>query len=323
VANYGAAEPTPTFDESTVVVRGVSKRFGRSSVINNVHLRVGAREIVALLGPNGAGKSTLMDIVLGLVAPDEGQVSICGHPPKTAAALGAVSAVTQSDGLLNDLTVAQTVRLAAALYRRNSGVDAALRSAGLGNIAEKAIRTCSGGQRQRVRFAVALVSESELLVLDEPTTAMDTHSRGQFWQTIKAEVTKGRSVLFATHHLEEAEAHADRIVLMQNGAVIADAPASEIAGRATGNTVRAVVPDALDLPDLASFGEVTIDGQQLSVRTQRSDELARYLLTSTRSRDLEITRSSLADALQALVEDPSYQSSSLTSGGRRPTNGTR
>jgi len=179
---------------------------------------------VALLGPNGAGKSTTIDMLLGLLAPDAGTVSVFGRPPSEAVADGAVGAMLQTGALIRDLSVRELVSMMASLYPAPMDVDEVLELTGVSEISGQRTQKLSGGQSQRVRFAVALVSNPELLVLDEPTVAMDVEGRHGFWTTMREFAARGKTIVFATHYLEEADAYADRAVLMAHGAVVADGP---------------------------------------------------------------------------------------------------
>ena len=164
-------------------------------------------------------------------------------PPRQAVAQGRVSAVLQTGGLLAELTVRETVQYVAAAFTRPLGVPEVLERAGLTRLAERRVSKCSGGEQQRLRFALALLPEPELLVLDEPTAGLDVSARREFWATMHAEADRGRTVVFATHYLEEADDFADRIVLMAGGRVVADGPTDQIRATATGKVVSAVVAD--------------------------------------------------------------------------------
>jgi ABC-2 type transport system ATP-binding protein len=182
-------------------------------------------------------------------------------------------------------------------------VDAVLESAGIAQIANRKVAKCSGGEQQRLRFAMALLSDPALLLLDEPTTGMDVEGRRSFWTAIREDAQQGRSVLFATHYLEEADLYADRIVLISNGSIVADGTGSEIKALASGRTVRATVtsPDTAALAGLGGVDRVEVRGEQVYVHATDSDRVARYLLTQTDARDLEITTHGLEDAFLSLT----------------------
>jgi ABC-2 type transport system ATP-binding protein len=285
----------------------VHKHFGDVRAVDGIDLVVEPGEIVAFLGPNGAGKTTTIDMMLGLSQPTRGAVEIYGMEPHRAIARGLVSAVMQTGGLLKDLTVAETVRLTSTLFAQTRPVDEVLQRAGISDIGDRLVGKASGGQQQRLRFAMALLSDPELLILDEPTTGMDVEGRRDFWGAIRQDAGRGRTVLFATHYLEEADAYADRIVLVRHGQIVADGTASEIKAMASGRTVRATLPNADQVALLAIPGveQVELRGETVLVRAADSDAVARYLLTSTPARDLEVTSRNLEDAFIALTTDDS------------------
>lgn len=272
---------------------------------------------MAFLGPNGAGKTTTIDMILGLANPDAGSIEVFGHSARGAVARGLVSAVLQSGGLLKDLTVRETVELTASLFAEKRPVDEALERAGILNLARRKVGLCSGGEQQRLRFAMALVSDPALLILDEPTTGMDVEARRSFWSAIRADAARGRTVMFATHYLDEADEYADRIVLMRGGQIVADGSTTEIKNLVSGRVVQVTLPDA-DLTALAAVpgvDSVEAAGERITVHTRDSDALARHLLTSTPARDLEITAQNLESVFLTLTAEPS--ASDLVSTGAR------
>jgi ABC-2 type transport system ATP-binding protein len=289
-----------------VRLTGVTKRFGDVEAVRGIDLRLGQGEVVAFLGPNGAGKTTTIDMVLGLSRPTTGEVQVLGMEPRAAIARGLVSAVMQTGGLLKDLTVRETVEYTASLFATARPVDEVLANAGITGIAERRVQKCSGGEQQRLRFAMALLSDPALLLLDEPTTGMDVEGRRAFWSAIRADADEGRTVLFATHYLEEADQYADRIVLVSKGLVVADGSGSEIKALASGRTVRATVdsPDEALTRALSALGgvdSVEVRGDSVLVHAKDSDAVARYLLTETGARDLEITAKGLEEAFLNLT----------------------
>ena len=301
---------TTSSELHAVDLTGATKTFGATEAVRGVDLRVRAGEVVALLGPNGAGKTTTLDMILGLGTPTTGEVSLYGMTPRTAVARGLVAAVLQSGGLLPDLTVKEMVTYTACLFARTRPVAEVLQRAGITGIADRKVGKCSGGEQQRLRFAMALLADPALLVLDEPTTGMDVDGRRRFWQSIRADADEGRTVLFATHYLEEADVYADRIVLMARGLVVADGTTAEVKALASGRTVRATVPGGLPTADLHRLGdlsgvdEVEVRGESVLVHTADSDAVARYLLDATTARDLEITARALEDAFVSLTAAP-------------------
>ena len=284
----------------------VVKRFGTVTAVNGIDLRIRPGEVVALLGPNGAGKTTTVDMLLGLSQPTSGTVQVYGRTPQDAVALGLVSAVMQSGGLLKDYTVEETVRLTAVLFGKpRSAVQVALKRAGIADIGDRLVGKCSGGQQQRLRFAMALLPDPELLILDEPTTGMDVGGRREFWDAIREDAEGGRTVIFATHYLEEADAYADRVVLVRRGRIVADGTASEVKSLAAGRTVRATLtdPERLDLSAIPQAESSEIRGDSIYLHGRDTDAIARYLLNQTDARDLEITSRNLEDAFLTLTAD--------------------
>lgn len=292
-----------------------------------VDLRVRSGEVVALLGPNGAGKTTLLDMVLGLTRPTAGSVRVLGGDPRRAARTGRTGAVVQSGGLLGDVSVRETIAMIASTFGSLPvmGVDEALTRADLAGIARRRVSACSGGEQQRLRFALALLPRPELLVLDEPTTGMDTVARGEFWGVMHAEAESGRTVVFATHYLAEAEDFADRVVMMAEGRIVLDRPMAELRGGAGPRTLTATLPaerdrreepdrpsepeedraDLLrDLRSIPGIGTTQITGDQLILHADlgpAADRAARHLLTRTGATDLAISVAGLTGVFERVT----------------------
>ncbi len=296
---------TTTGTATAVELTGLTKTFGPVTAVRGLSLRIEPGEVVAFLGPNGAGKTTTIDMMLGLARPTAGTVRVYGRTPAEAIAEGRVAAVMQSGGLLRDLTVAETVRMTASFFARTRPVAEVLERAGIAGIADRRVGKCSGGQQQRLRFAMALLPDPDLMVLDEPTTGMDVEGRREFWSAIRADARAGRTVLFATHYLEEADAYADRIVLIRRGEVVADGTAAQVKALAAGRVVRATLPgaDEVALAALPGVDSAEVRGDTVLLHATDSDRVARHLLTRTPARDLEITSRNLEDAFIALTAD--------------------
>ncbi|AXH34535.1 ABC transporter ATP-binding protein [Humibacter sp. BT305] len=299
------APPAATTLSPAVDATALVKRFGTVRAVDGVDLHVRQGEIVAFLGPNGAGKTSTIDMLLGLTTPDEGSVQVFGEAPRAAIAHGLVSAVLQTGGLLKDITVRETLELTASLFADTRPVAEVMARAGIAEIADRRVGVCSGGQQQRLRFAMALLSDPGLLILDEPTTGMDVEGRRSFWSAIRADAARGRTVLFATHYLEEADEYADRIVLMSRGRIVADGTTSEIKNLVSGRVVQATLPqaDQVSLAALPGVDDVEVKGDRVVLHTKDSDAVARYLLTQTDARNVEITPQNLESVFLALTSD--------------------
>ena len=300
----------------------MTKDFGDVHAVRGIDLAIQPGEIVAFLGPNGAGKTTTIDLILGLSQPTSGDVEVLGFRPREAIARGLVSAVMQTGGLLKDLTVRETVEYTASLFADTQPVADVLEHAGITGIADRKVGKCSGGEQQRLRFAMALLSDPALLLLDEPTTGMDVEGRRAFWSAIRQDAAKGRTVLFATHYLEEADQYADRIVLISNGRIVADGSGSEVKAMAAGRTVRATLPgaDTDRIGRIPGVDGLEVRGDTILVHARDTDAVARFLLTETEARDLEIAARGIEEAFLTLTGD--HAAPTDDSEGTRPMSTT-
>ena len=306
-----AQEALQTDRADAVRLTDLHKSFGDVTAVDGIDLTIRPGEVVALLGPNGAGKTTTIDMILGLSRPTSGDARVFGTTPRQAVDRGLVAAVMQTAGLLPDITVRETVELTASLFSHRTDAEEAMRRAGVTDFASRIVKKCSGGQQQRLRFAMALVSDPALLILDEPTTGMDVEGRRSFWEAIHADAEHGRTIVFATHYLEEADAFADRIILMRHGRIIADGTAAEIRASVSGRSVRATLTcapeqlhDALaDLRAQGTVSDVEILGSALTLSSTDTDAVAALLLGKHLAKDLEITSRGLEEAFVALTSD--------------------
>ncbi len=274
--------------------------------VRGIDLAIPVGQTVALLGPNGAGKSTTIDMMLGLTQPDSGTVAVLGGTPAAAVDAGLVAAMLQAGALIRDVRVRELVGMVAALYPRPMAVGEVLELVGISEIAERKTQKLSGGQTQRVRLAVALVADPELLILDEPTVAMDVEGRHGFWAAMRAFTARGRTVIFATHYLEEADDNADRIVLMAHGRLVADGAPTEIKARVGRRTIRATLADVSleQLQELGGVASAERHGVTVSLSCADSDAAIRALLGSyPQAHDIEITGADLEQAFLELTGD--------------------
>ncbi len=293
------------------MLEGLTRSFGDVHAVRGIDLQIDPGETVAILGPNGAGKSTTIDLLLGLLRPDSGSVSILGETPEVAVRAGRVSAMLQTGGLIGQVTVGELVDMVASLYDTPMDVAEALEITGLGEISNRRTEGLSGGQTQRVRFALAIVADPSFVFLDEPTVALDVEARREFWRTIRRFTERGTTVVFATHYLEEADANADRIVLMADGAIVADGSVTDIKAHVDVRTIRFTLPDA-DTPELAVLadlpGVIDIDrhGDAVLLRCDDADLALRALIaTRPDARDFEVRGADLEEAFLQLTTNHS------------------
>lgn len=263
--------------------------------------------MLALLGPNGAGKSTTISVLLGLVRPQEGEVEVLGTDPRRAVADGRVGAMLQSGsgvGLPPGTRVEQALRLVRRLYRRPAPFDLTVERAGIGDLLRRRTDRLSGGQAQRVRFAIAIAGDPEVVFLDEPTSAMDVESRQGFWRMMREFGHEGRTVVFATHHLTEADEIADRVVVLNRGTVVADGPGATLKAAVASRRVRFVAdqPVRQVLNELEGVTDVEVCGTGVALDSLDADATIRDLVRrGVAFRDLEVSGACLEQAFVALT----------------------
>src|ERR1700678_2068825 len=289
-----------------VSFENVSKHYGSLKAVDGLSLELRGGETVALLGPNGAGKSTSLDMLLALRKPTSGKIRMFGSDPYHAIKSGKVGAMLQSGGLMPEVTVRELVTLIAGLHPRPIPVATTLRAAGIESVADQRVDRLSGGQTQRVRFALAIAGQCDLLVLDEPTTAMDVETRQRFWASMKEEVAEGKTLLFATHYLEEADQAADRILVINRGRLLADGSPAEIKARAGAKRLSFRL-DRIDEPFLLGLpGLVNLEVRHDTVQIQSSDSdatLYAVLDAGYRPREIEVGSLGLEQAFIAITAE--------------------
>jgi ABC-2 type transport system ATP-binding protein len=288
---------------------GLRKTFGSLTAVDGVDLTVRPGEVVALLGPNGAGKSTTIDLALGLARPSAGTAELFGADPRRAIRDGRVGAMLQGGALLPTLTVAESVALVAAAHKHPLSVAEALERARCTEIAKQRVAKLSGGQMQRARFAVAVVSNPDLLFLDEPTAAMDVEARRTFWVSMREFTAEGRTVVFATHYLDEADTYADRIVMLARGRIVADGTPTEVKAVVSGRRIRATAGFAWTgdasaaIAALPGVRTVEYRAGLLTIVSDDSDATLRGLLAAHDDlHDIEVTAHTMDEAFLALTE---------------------
>ncbi|MGH9212731.1 MAG: ABC transporter ATP-binding protein [Acidimicrobiales bacterium] len=283
----------------------VTRRFGEVAAVDALSLTIERGETVALLGPNGAGKTTAIELLLGLAAPDTGAVKLFGRSPAEAIAGGHVGAMLQDAGLPEGVKVAELVGWMRRLYPDPLPLDDVLQLAALDAVAERQVQRLSGGQRQRVRLASALVGNPELLVLDEPTAALDVDGRRTFWDRVRTYAAAGRPVLFATHRLEEADAIADRVVVLAGGRLVADGPPDRIKAAAAARSTISFATDGVHragVADLPAVTAVETDRGRITLHTTDPDRTLRALLQrAPHVTGLEVARAGIEEAYLSLT----------------------
>ncbi|HEU5023814.1 MAG TPA: ABC transporter ATP-binding protein [Spirillospora sp.] len=291
---------------------GVTKSYGTVRAVDGLDLRLDRGTSVALLGPNGAGKSTAIGMLLGLLPPDSGTVALLGTTPEQAVRAGRVGAMPQSGRLIGGVTVRELLGFVRLAYARKAkaigrtctvpGLDELMEAARIAELAGRKADRLSGGQAQRVRFAIAMAGAPDLIVLDEPTTGLDIEARRELWAAVRGYAEKGGTVLFSTHYLEEADDHADRIVVLDRGRVVADGTSESIKRRVPGRTVSfdlAGLAPSLDvLPGVVSS---EVSGGRARLHTTDSDATVLALADAGCVRNLEVTGARLEEAFLTLT----------------------
>jgi ABC-2 type transport system ATP-binding protein len=294
---------------SALRFEGVTHRYGARIAVEELSFEVARGETVALLGPNGAGKSTTISLLLGLLRPCRGIVEVLGTAPRKAVAQGRVGAMLQTgpgSGLPPGVRVGATLELARRLYPRPAAFDVTVERAGIGAFLDRQTQRLSGGQVQSVRFALAIAGDPELVFLDEPTAAMDVAGRRVFWRMIRQFGREGRTVLFATHHLHEADQIADRVVVVNHGRVVADGPGAMLKAAVAARRVRFVCdnPDRRVFDALEGVTDVEVHGKGVTLSSLDADATVRALVShGVAFSDLEVTGAGLEDAFVALTEN--------------------
>jgi ABC-2 type transport system ATP-binding protein len=294
---------------TAIDVRGLTKRFGPVTAVHDVGFQVEAGAVVAVLGQNGAGKTTTIEILEGFQRADGGQVRVLGTDPAQADRRwrARIGLVLQSTSLDPQVTVLEAVELHAALYPNPRPVDEMLAVVGLTDDADTRVGVLSGGRQRRVDLALGMVGNPDLLFLDEPTTGLDPQARRSLWAAIRELNRSGTTILLTTHYLDEAQQLADRVIVMAEGRVIADATPDQLRARAGGATVRFPLPPSVPVP--ADLAEHVQDGV-LVMRGDVSEALA-AIVGWARAQDvdlqgLEVGAPSLEEAYLALT-GPDHQ----------------
>jgi ABC-2 type transport system ATP-binding protein len=298
---------TQSHSAGAVVARlwDVSKTYGPVTALRNIDLSVHAGELVALLGPNGAGKTTAVKLLLGLAKPANGRVSVFGGNPVNAEVRMRTGAMLQVARVPETLRVREHIDLFSSYYPKPLPLAQVLAVAGLEEIKHRKFGELSGGQKQRVLFALAICGDPDLLFLDEPTVGLDVEARRLLWEEIRNLVARGKTVLLTTHYLQEADELADRVVVINQGAIIAEGTPSEIKAKTAGKKIRCVTRLPIELiGGLPGVIKVCQDRDALEIQVSRAEPVLRELLQQDSDLSgLEITSAGLEDAFLALTQD--------------------
>ncbi len=297
-----------TFRGSEVMVaslEGVNKNYGSVRALRNVDFRVRSGEVVALLGPNGAGKTTAVKLLLGLLQPNDGKVRVFGGDPTNPENRMRTGAMLQVAKVPETLRVREHIDLFSSYYQKPLPLAEVLAAAGLENLKDRKFGDLSGGQRQRVLFALAICGDPDLLFLDEPTVGLDVEARRMLWEEIRRMVTRGKTVLLTTHYLQEADALADRVAVINQGEIIAAGTPAEIKAQTVGKRIRCITSLSVDvLRQIPGVTEVKEDREAVELHAIEAESIVRELL----SRDaglagLEVSSAGLEEAFLALTRD--------------------
>ncbi|WP_372016483.1 ABC transporter ATP-binding protein [Pseudoxanthomonas sp. 10H] len=281
-----------------------SKQYGRTRALDALDLELRAGQVLALLGPNGAGKTTAIGLLLGLHAPDAGRAELFGLPPSSLAARRRTGVILQTAGIPDTLAVRELVDLARSYYPHPRPLDECLAVAGLQDVGRRRYGQLSGGQQRRVQFAMALCGRPQLLFLDEPTTGLDIEARQALWRAIRALSAQGCAVLLTTHYLEEAEALADRVMVIDHGRLLAQGSVEEMRARVAQRRIgcaSSLTPERVAGWPGVQEARVSADGRLEIVAAQAEPVVRRLLDEDPALSGLEVRRAGLADAFLALT----------------------
>ena len=286
-------------------LEGVSKNYGSVCALRSVDFQVRAGEVVALLGPNGAGKTTAVKLLLGLLEPNAGKVRVFGGDPIHPETRLRTGAMLQVSRVPETLRVREHIDLFSSYYPKPMLPAEIIAAAGLEKLSNRKFGELSGGQRQRVLFALAISGNPDLLFLDEPTVGLDVEARRMLWDEIRKLVSRGKTVLLTTHYLQEADALADRVVVIHQGQIIAAGTPAEIKAQTAGKRIRCITSIPLPaLRQIAGVTEVKQDREAFELHAPEAEPVVRQLLAlDVNLSGLEVTSAGLEDAFLALTQD--------------------
>lgn len=283
----------------------VRKRYGNVTALNGLNLSVNSGEILALLGPNGAGKTTAVSLLLNLIEADSGKVSLFNQDPQSLAARQRIGVMLQSAELPETLRVSELITLTQSYYPFPRELKDIADMAGITDLLQRPYGKLSGGQQRRVQFAMAICAKVDILFLDEPTVGLDIEAREAMWLSLRKLVAEGCSIVLTTHYLEEAEALANRVMVIAQGSVIAEGSVESIRSRVALRKIRCISTlDIADIKQWSHIDSVSRDGQYLTIQTMDAESIARRLLNEDAGlQQLEIKRAGLAEAFVELTKE--------------------
>lgn len=299
-----ARRPERRADSIIASLRGVTKKYGALSALHKVDFSVRRGEIVALLGPNGAGKTTAVRLLLGLTPPTEGTVNVFGGDPRNPANRIQTGAMLQVARVPETLKVREHIDLFSSYYPNPMSLSEVLEVAGLKGLETKPFGELSGGQRQRLLFALAICGNPDLLFLDEPTVGLDVEARRLLWDEIRKLVARGKTVLLTTHYLQEADALANRIVVINRGEIVAQGSPADIKAQTAGRKIRCVSRVPLEeVRAIAGVIEAKQDREAIEIHVSHPEPVLRELLARDLTlSDLEVSSAGLEEAFLALTQ---------------------
>ena len=296
---------TSNSDLIVASLEGVNKNYGSVRALRGVNFGVRAGEVVALLGPNGAGKTTAVELLLGLMQPNSGRVRVFGGDPTNPGNRMRTGAMLQVGRVPETLRVREHIDLFSTYYQKPMPSAEVLAAAGLEKLSERKFGDLSGGQRQRVLFALAICGDPDLLFLDEPTVGLDVEARRLLWDEIRRMVARGKTVLLTTHYLQEADALADRVAVINQGEIIAEGSPTEIKAKTAGKRIRCITNLSINtLRQMTGVTDVREDREAVELHAAEAEPVVRELLArDAQLSGLEITSAGLEEAFLALTQD--------------------
>jgi ABC-2 type transport system ATP-binding protein len=291
---------------NVVCLTNVTKSFQHKMAVNNVSFSIGAGEVVAILGPNGAGKTTTISMILGLLKPTNGEVLLFNRQPQEKQVREKLGTMLQEVSVMPGLKVREILELIRSYYSKPLAMEELINLTGL---TEQDLKTraekLSGGQKRRLSFALALAGNPELIIFDEPTVGMDITSRSRFWQTVRMLADQGKTIIFSTHYLQEADDAAERILLFNKGKIVADGTPAQIKARISKQSVSFIVDPEISLEKLylhTEIDDIYRKNNRVYVQSENTDRVLELIFQEKiGARDIQIERGKLDEAFEHLT----------------------